>query len=123
MVRVSNASYLLIRSRSGNPGYLLGKPILYGTLAGNYIDLEDDGLTILQPSLKTLATCPTESTIDDFLSESVKFGYDSVTSCIVSLNRSELKKFCCEGVTSCGPSNSIFSQSTGVPIYLTQVAG
>lgn len=120
---LSKTCSLSYRSRSGNPGYLLGRPVLYGTLSGNMINMNEDGLEILKPPLQTLAKCPTLSSLDDFQAESIKFGYDLLTSCVISLNRSELKKFCCEGAASCGPANSDYSQSTGVPVFLTQVAG
>jgi hypothetical protein len=112
------------RSRSGNPGYLIGKPVLYGTKSGDQILLDDSGFGILTPPLDSLAACPTSTTINSFGEEVINFGYDMLTTCALSLNRSELKKLCCEGDTLCETSSdSIYSNPSGVPFFLSQTSG
>lgn len=54
----------------------------------------------------------------------MNFGYDFMMTCLIQLNRSELIKFCCEGSSLCnGQTNSIYSQSNGVPYYLNPRTG
>jgi hypothetical protein len=112
------------RSRSGNPGYLIGKPVLYGTESNNQIAMVESGLAVLKPPLQSLAKCPTLESIENFEKEVLSFGYDQLASCVLSLNRSELKSFCCEGASLCDvTTNSVYSQATGVPIFLSQISG
>lgn len=85
--------------------------------------MQESGFEISTPPLSTLAKCPTLTTINNFEGEVINFGYDMSTSCVISLNRSELKKFCCEGGALCDPTDSVYSQSTGVPVFLSQISG
>lgn len=86
--------------------------------------MDDSGFGILTPPLDTLAACPTFSSIDSFPVEAIAFGYDMLTTCTLSLNRSELKKLCCEGDNLCDSStDSIYSNPSGVPFFLSLISG
>jgi hypothetical protein len=88
------------RERSGNPGYNMGKPIVYGTL--NTIMQEwTTGLTIPSPLVGQIAslisppsagTCPTSANQKSY--SSINFGYDVSTGCMLSLTRVDLQSFC-----------------------------
>jgi hypothetical protein len=112
------------RPRSGNPGYITNKPVLYGTSSGNYISESSTGFTIQKPSFAALGKCPTSLDSLDLDPESIHFGYDLLLTCLVSLNRSELIKFCCEGADLCDTnSHSQYSQTNGVPVFLQPLTG
>ncbi len=63
---------LLCRVRSGNPGYLLGKPVLYGQLAGTVVNEYVTGFTVptamaaydsANPTAFGKSVCPTAATV------------------------------------------------------------
>jgi tectonic-1/3 len=95
---------LVPRSRSGNPGYITGKPVLIGTLRTTApvgaIDMEPEGLQVATPFIPFAAssagtfgssTCPTSDSRGE---QSVGFGYDMVTGCEMHLTRGALSSAC-----------------------------
>ena len=119
---------LVTRPRSGNPGYLMGAPIVFGkagTTDGT-IDAYVGGFKIPSPialfassdqsmaSSDPPSTCPTSTQVPG--SVQVPFGYDISTGCTLSLTRSELEALCCEGSSGCS-GDSAFSDSTGLPYF------
>ena len=98
--RSADLANLVNRSRSGNPGYLVGRPVLAGTL----MDAATSGATydIIRPQLEGLTilggsgTCNDESDDDAGV---VPFGADMSSGCVINLNRTELRDFC----TGMGP--------------------
>lgn len=111
------------RARSGNPGYLQGKPVLYG-YDNSPVDELITGLTI-PSSLKSYddsasflfgtSSCPVSTT--SVYMQAVQFGYDSQSGCTVSISREELKAMCCQG-SSTGCTSTVTSDyvdSDGVP--------
>ena len=85
LIRSFNIYIFLLRTSSGNPGYLYGLPVLYGTpnSTTETIDQSTAGLTIQSPSND--GSCPSGGAPDfDMV---VEFGYDVSTSCLLSLNR------------------------------------
>jgi hypothetical protein len=79
----------ICRRRSGNPGYLMGFPVLFGALNSTALTIlvAENGLT-LSSGVLPLATCPSESTpAGSQFSAGVRFGYDSSWGCSLSLNR------------------------------------
>lgn len=132
------------RIRSGNPGYLMGSSILYGTLdpSGVVIDESISGFEVPSPirppsyvtSLNNLPDgCPIDpaaSGIPLYLargSAQVHFGYDIATGCSVALNRSELINMCCEGQSNCDTAypnaNSPYTLSNGLPVFFNVSGG
>lgn len=84
------------RPRSGNPGYLIGKPIVFSTSPSNASDglvLESNGIQVpwaLKASVSSASSsCPSSSTLSKSLwtMESLKYGYDISTGCSLALNR------------------------------------
>ncbi len=106
------------RARSGNPGYLQGKPVLYGYDSSGINELIT-GLTIPSSltsyddsasSLFGTSTCPVSTTTVDM--QVVQFGYDTQSGCTVSITREELKAMCCQG-SSTGCTSSVSSDYVG----------
>ena len=83
------------RQRSGNPGYLMGKPILFGfqNSSNNAVNEFVEGLTL--PISTGYGICPDAS--EALLKSATTFGYDSISGCRLLLTRQELKDFCCAG--------------------------
>lgn len=105
------------RDRSGNPGYNMGKPIIYGTL-NTIVEEWITGLTIPSPLVGQIATstsppsastCPTSSNQKSY--SSVNFGYDVSTGCMLSLTRAQLQTFCSKG------SATTYTDANGYPYF------
>lgn len=135
---------LFYRARSGNPGYLLGLPVLFGQLSSPVINQLVDGFTVPSaiapfdfdnPDTFGLSICPQGSSYTSTSSTGstaqvqVKFGYDLTSGCSVHLNRSELINLCCAGSGSCSGvvGQSYFSKysdvSTGIPYFYKLATG
>lgn len=92
-----NTSAALVE-RSGNPGYVLGKPILAGTRSDNSanIDLEDKGLHLFsfpQNSSSIAGYCLDASV-------AVQYGKNTMASCVVHWNLFEFMKACAENTVA-----------------------
>lgn len=121
---------LVPRVRSGNPGYYLGSPVLFGSLDASVSSTVDefvDGMTIPSPITKFdatspanfgLAKCPTSTQMQGSIP--VKFGYDVATGCTVTLTRAQLVDMCCAGSTSCATAHTspYVDSTTSVPYFL-----
>ena len=123
---------LVARAKSGNPGYLIGKPVLLGTQHGpaspsnlNYVVPTTEGLQVATslmqfdsnaPSTFGSGTCTTSSTTSGL--QSVGFGYDLVTGCQMQLTRDTLRDLCCSTSSSCTAANpSAYADNHG-PYFL-----
>ena len=73
--------------RSGNPGYIVGQPVLAGKRIEDYIDLNGDRFKYL-----TMVTASSDGDCvsDSLLRESVLFGEDMRAGCLWRLKRSDL---------------------------------
>lgn len=88
------------RDKSGNPGYVIGKPVLVGSIQSDgvgvlekqAIQLKADGLTLSGPG--TGGDCDTSMSIQ------VLFGQDTLTSCSISLTAAELETMCVDSIPS-----------------------
>lgn len=140
-VFTKNNGNLVKRIRSGNPGYVTGLPILFGTLQENVaasveyqtIVQSEEGLKIPTSLLNYVSdestifgtsTCPYG--LDAYIpvnqtgqGMSIKFGYDTSTGCIADLTKDQLIAMCCEGSENCDRTdyNSSYTSSTGVPFF------
>ena len=127
----SDTGNLVARARSGNPGYIMGKPVLFGLLSSSKISETIAGLSV--PSSLTAYTsisstsvvnplkggsgaCPT--TTASIVYTPLKFGYDMTTGCALSLTRAELKTLCEATTTVAGQTDS-----SGFPLFLTFADG
>jgi hypothetical protein len=119
------------RSVSGNPGYQTGLPVLFGAgnVATSTVTQDIEGLRVQSPVPATTETvvasgeCPSQSTYSSFLnSMTVRFGYDVSTGCVMYLNRSAFRDFCCDGKTSCS-GDSPYVGSSAIPYFLTPTTG
>jgi hypothetical protein len=76
------------RIRSGNPGYLVGAPLLFGARTedgeGDQMIVPQQGLTLSGAGLQCNSTQVTR----------VDFGYDVLTCCGLELTRSQLEELC-----------------------------
>jgi hypothetical protein len=127
---------LLRRYRSGNPGYLLGMPVLYADLSGTVMAELVEGFTVPSaiapydtnnPETFGLSVCPSASSYSSASgvsagSTQVQFGYDLTSGCSVQLNRSALIALCCagSGSSSCGGLSGVSpysDSSTGIPYF------
>jgi hypothetical protein len=131
---------LVQRKRSGNPGYVVGRPVLFGYAYSNsstspiaVVAEVEEGLSmsspfinfdIDHPSTFGKALCPTGAEVSLVEQLSVKFGYDLATGCVLYLNRSELNDLCCQGGSCSSSSASPFSNpSTGIPYFFNFTPG
>jgi hypothetical protein len=119
------------RSVSGNPGYLTGFPVLFGAgnVATSTVTQDIEGLRIQSPmpgtseAVATSGECPSQSTYSSFMNTMpVRFGYDASTGCVMYLNRSAFKDFCCDGKTSCS-GDSPYVGGSAIPYFLTPTLG
>lgn len=98
----------VVRPKSGNPGYLLGRPVLSGALKSkdiltglstvttvSAIAQDTRGLTMLPKAASGL--CSTSST-DPV--HSVLFGHDAKFSCYLSLTQAQLAALCPTGLSA-----------------------
>lgn len=76
-----------------------------------------DGLKI--PSPKNIF-CPTDSSKTTLPHETVSFGYDISSGCMLSLTRDELVNMCCQGPSGCSGTSTSSPYSdpvTGIPYF------
>lgn len=79
-----------IFSRSGNPGYQIGKPVLSGkVISETNVSYYENGFKV--PGVDSSGQCTTESW---YQSPVLTFGEDLIVNCYKELNFSELKNFC-----------------------------
>lgn len=116
---------IVARARSGNPGYLVGKPVIAGYVSSSIINELTEGLTIpsaISPFSDTdvyraPGICPNNT--DNMGTTSVLFGYDVSTGCSLSLTKAQLKAMCCTGLTTCSATySSPYTGPTGLPRIL-----
>lgn len=135
---ISNGN-LVQRKRSGNPGYVVGRPVLFGFGYKNSSTIPiavsevEEGLTIMSPFINFdinnpstfgKALCPTKDEIGLVENLPVKFGYDISSGCVLYLNRSELNDICCQGVTCSSSRLSHYSNPlTGIPYFFNFTSG
>ena len=133
---------IVTRERSGNPGYIIGRPVLFGSGFYNssvssttpeYILEYVNGLAISTPFLAYdmndpasfgLSMCPSLSQLNEMTKHYIKFGYDITTGCVLNLNRSQLNDICCQGASCTTTSISPFSNpTTGIPYFFNFSSG
>ncbi|KAJ8612268.1 hypothetical protein CTAYLR_002925 [Chrysophaeum taylorii] len=108
-VRSITDANIVNRTRSGNPGYIFGRPVLAGKLASAaYVLPRIDGLRMLGSSGDS--TCSE----DGVESLAVAFGVDTKSGCVLKLTRGELRDFCT------GDSTHAFAN--GLPRYFNASA-
>lgn len=79
-------SFVSFRTLSGNPGYLFGLPVLFGSInsTATAIDQVPAGLHIQSPPAN--GACPDVNT-NVQSTQQVGFGYDISSGCLLSLDR------------------------------------
>lgn len=102
---------LVARKRSGNPGYIIGLPVLYAYTNGSVMAELKTGLTLPKSSS---GLCPTSSS--SLESAATAFGYDTISGCTLQLTRQQLKDFCCTGAAATCLNNA-FSTSLNISEY------
>ena len=127
----SDLGNIVARARSGNPGYILGKPVLFGLLSSSKISETIAGLSVPSPltaytSISSVGfvnpltggsgTCPT--TTSSIVYTPLKFGYDMTTGCALSLTRAQLRTLCEATTTVVGQTDS-----SGFPLFLNFADG
>jgi tectonic-1/3 len=122
------------RAKSGNPGYIMGKPVVIGGLVAASgstlatIGMSTDGLQVSSPMLPYDSTnpnnfgsgkCPNAANVKGW--QTVGFGYDMVTGCQLELSRQALKNLCCTGSSDCTPDQATTYADTtsGIPHFLS----
>lgn len=118
------------RLRSGNPGYLLGYPVLFGVAKDSKVAQHTNGLQVPSPVIAltspdndnsnsaTGGMCPRslsnattyltttqsqQATVQVFGSSSVLFGFDVSSGCAVSVTRQQFEEMCCVNSDNCAP--------------------
>ena len=123
------------RMKSGNPGYLMGKPVLVGTLQAvasgsslQTISMSTDGFQVsssmlayddANPGNFGSGKCPAGTAQGH---QTLGFGYDMVSGCQLELTRAELQDPCCEGSSDCtsaAPSAYAPDDGVGFPYFLS----
>lgn len=94
VTRTAAAGNLMDRSRSGNPGYLYGLPLLAGLSSS---DGTASVIRAQQPGLGLPAVTLTGDCGDDMTDLVVRFGVDVRAGCSLTLTRSELEAMCAGG--------------------------
>lgn len=128
----NNGGNIVRRARSGNPGYIMGKPVLYGTLSSSVINELVAGLSVPSPLLdytrvtSTSTTtypfsggegaCPT-STATTVGQTPIQFGYDMATGCTFSVTRPQFQTLC----TATG--STTYTDASGFPLFFNFVNG
>jgi hypothetical protein len=128
----NNGGNIVRRARSGNPGYIMGKPVLYGTLSSSVINELVAGLSVPSPLLdytteasSSTATypfsggegaCPT-STATTVGQTPIQFGYDMATGCTFSVTRPQFQTLC----TATG--STTYTDASGFPLFFNFVNG
>ncbi|KAJ1461282.1 hypothetical protein M885DRAFT_507172 [Pelagophyceae sp. CCMP2097] len=101
--RSRDIANLVNRSRSGNPGYIVGRPLLSGLLGATTVAQRADGLRVLG------STGRGECSAKGVGLNGVAFGSDLRSGCSLVFSRSDLRDFCFgEGPHAAG---------NGVPTY------
>eukprot|EP00618_Florenciella_parvula_P017385 CAMPEP_0119503752 /NCGR_PEP_ID=MMETSP1344-20130328/24819_1 /TAXON_ID=236787 /ORGANISM="Florenciella parvula, Strain CCMP2471" /LENGTH=703 /DNA_ID=CAMNT_0007540073 /DNA_START=55 /DNA_END=2166 /DNA_ORIENTATION=- len=108
-------------SRSGNPGYIMGLPLLGATR--DYAAGETDTMTARVPGMEVIGsatdgTCPnvTRSGLD---TQTINFGQDMMTGCMLTLTKEELATMCDGTATSPYITlNERVLASTGKSLYV-----
>uniref|UniRef100_A0A7S1TPI6 Tectonic domain-containing protein n=1 Tax=Phaeomonas parva TaxID=124430 RepID=A0A7S1TPI6_9STRA len=98
---------VIARTRSGNPGYIFGMPVLSGYLVATETDTgiraRVPGLTL--PGSPFSLNCPADADVDDAdFRTQVNFGIDARSGCKLSLTLAELEDFC-DGTSTLVSSN------------------
>ena len=95
---------IISRSKSGNPGYLVGKPVLGGFLktinSNQAIAMSNRGMTTL--GFSPDGTCTNASS-----DSTINYGTDEMSGCYLSLTREELAELCSGASTLVDPSTNI----------------
>lgn len=86
--RKSDDANVVNRTRSGNPGYIFGRPVLAGKNHETYVSPRVDGLAILGASGDTSCEGSGATRVV------VPFGSDTISGCILRLNRTGFRDFC-----------------------------
>jgi hypothetical protein len=105
-------------------------PVLFGALNAtvDVVNQLETGMTL--PAVGSSMACP--NSFEDIVKIPLKFGYDSISGCLMHLSRQELKDFCCTGASGSCLDNSKTSQlrdslyvneATGRPYFLNITAG
>lgn len=126
--------------RSGNPGYIMGKPVLFGGLSGaasgttlKTIGQTREGMQVPSPLNTYMETnrdafgqglCPELDR--KFAQQSIAFGYDMSSSCKLELTRPQLEGVCCRGSSYCTSTYEdvapLYTSTTGMPVYFSNVS-
>lgn len=123
------------RARSGNPGYLMGLPVVYGpvqaadaTVGLQTVEMYKEGLKApspiidfdeSSPSAHGSGSCP--KLYGNLASQPILFGYDQFTSCTLSLTRAELEGLCCSSSDCSTSETTDYANSDGSPFFFTNV--
>lgn len=136
----SSNGNIVERSRSGNPGYIMGKPVLFGSAQSavspsTLVTVEQtvEGVQVPSPlltfteddsSLFGQGACPILH--KRTAQSSIGFGYDVSSSCKLELTRTQLEGLCCRGSSYCTSvyedDAPLYTDTAGVPYYFTNVS-
>lgn len=134
----SGNANLVERARSGNPGYMMGKPVLFGasttdSSSNTYIAQTVEGVQVPSPVTKYdpsdmanfgKGKCP--ELYGKTSLESIAFGYDMSSSCTLELTRSQLEGLCCRGSSYCTSAQEnvapLYTDTSGYPWYFANVS-
>jgi hypothetical protein len=119
------------RTRSGNPGYIMGAPLLWGVVSDTTAagELDEFVAGFMMPSALSLvgdeptSSIPLAGSCPQFEEEvgsvGVPFGYDTQTGCTVELTLAELEAACCYENSNCaGTYTSDIVDTNGLPRFL-----
>jgi hypothetical protein len=123
------------RARSGNPGYLMGLPVLYGPVQAadasvglQTVEMYKEGLKAPSPIIDFDETTPSAhgsgscpKLYGNLASQPILFGYDQFTSCTLTLTRAELEGLCCSSSDCSTSETTDYADSSGSPFFFTNV--
>ena len=130
----SSAGNLVSRARSGNPGYIMGKPVIFGYLSADttLVNEQVAGLVVPSPIYQYVSPTAKDSSKYPFsngggLSECpsttsfghtpIAFGFDMSTGCSMKLSRADFITLC----TATGATT--YTGSSGMPKFFDFING
>lgn len=86
---MQSSAALFLRYRSGNPGYVVGLPILFGSVQGNVVNMSDQGLLVPSLAITTGVAAASDDCLtgENLITAALKFGHDMFSGCASSFNR------------------------------------
>eukprot|EP00518_Triparma_eleuthera_P003744 CAMPEP_0182453286 /NCGR_PEP_ID=MMETSP1319-20130603/411_1 /TAXON_ID=172717 /ORGANISM="Bolidomonas pacifica, Strain RCC208" /LENGTH=696 /DNA_ID=CAMNT_0024651201 /DNA_START=102 /DNA_END=2192 /DNA_ORIENTATION=+ len=117
---------LVNRTRSGNPGYIMGRPVLGGRVHPGESKAVLANVKGMQVMSSVNGECDTTGGFNANFGTSVQFGVDMSVGCSLSLTAAELQNLCVNKVSHTGnylydPAPAVTTGQSNIPFWLTSM--